>query len=468
MKVREASDELIAKYSLYAKDFIEYPAKEFWTTDVQPRHFGYSAIANLAKSRAPTVLYLHMPYCPQMCFFCLCHFDITHNYDQVRRAVTYLKREIAHLSEQDAPNFKEIHFGGGSPTYIREQEFEELMFDARLLANEPDEISIEIDPRRVGTDRLHFYADLGVDRLSFGIQEFNREVQEQINRVQPPELIENLLTVRRRFKSINFDMLIGLPKQTSGSVERTMTRLIELAPDRVALSYMHYNPGVHKHQTAMTRNDGWLPSFRARKEMHEIAVEMLEHSGYVRTGMEHFAKPTDEVAKAVKEGKAQYNSLGATAGRCDWLVGLGESAYSRLGPYHYTQNFYERDKYEAAVDDKNIRLPIWRGHWLTGQDLIRRDIIQKIRIDFELDLAPINEKYHIDAGNMMMREVAAFDVMEADGLLVQGKDGKGRLSCLHLTDFGKNFANVVCRVFDRYVWDGQSVDEFFAGKRVEL
>jgi oxygen-independent coproporphyrinogen-3 oxidase len=470
MKIRTAPQWVVDKYSVYAKDYIEYPGKEQWQTDYDPL-LADKAIDELGASQDPTVLYLHMPFCPQMCFFCLCHFKITHDYSNIKRAVAYLEYELCQLGERrEIPLFKELHFGGGSPTYIREVDLELLCDEVRAATGQSledfDEVSLEIDPRRVGTDRLHFYADLGIDRLSFGIQEFDRTVQEQINRVQPPELIENLMQVRRRFKSINFDMLIGLPGQTLETVERTTLRLVSIGPDRVALSYMHYNPAVHKHQGAMTRNGFGLPGFRERKEMHELATEILEASGYIRTGMEHFAKPHDEVALAKVEGKAQYNSLGATSGRCDWLLGLGESAYSRVGPYHYTQNFYERDKYEAAVDVR--RLPVWRGHHLTGDDLVRRDVIQKIRVDFEIDLQPINEKYHIDASPKFRGETRILEVMEKDGLLLLTKTGRGDVAALQLTELGKCFANVVCRAFDRYSWGGRSVDEFFAAPKVSL
>ena len=397
----------------------------------------------------------------------MCHFKVTHDYDEVEKYLHVLLNEFSLLARMvpidTKINVREVHLGGGSPTIIREGDFERLHAYLRhsfIDFDALDEFTIEIDPRRVGTDRMHFYADMGIDRVSFGIQDFNREVQERINRVQPYELLENLLVpnVRRRFKSVNFDMLIGLPAQTIATVEDTFAKVVKLRPDRVALSYMHYNPKQHRHQAVMKKG-GPLPDTYQRKEMHALAVDMLESAGYVRSGYEHFALPTDEVAKAVEAGKVQYNSLGATPGRCSYLVGLGESAYGRIGEHHYVQSYYERDKYEAAINAG--RFPVWRGHWLSGQDVLRRDIIQTLRSLFAVDVAALNEKYKIDFWPMMKREQGILLEMQRDGLVTVERDK------LEVTEFGRNFCNVICRVFDRYAMPEPSVETFFNGPRVE-
>ena len=477
MKFRDAPRQLVEKYgSLFAKDYIEYCGKEFWSTDFSESHYR-DALAKLLKSGEPIVLYLHIPYCAQMCYFCLCHFKISHDYGVIRDYLDVLLQEISLLqdcvegalvnsrgrSSYPLANIREMHLGGGSPTILREADFKELRdwLEQFIDFKKLDEFTIEIDPRRVGTDRMHFYADMGIDRISFGVQDFDRGVQERINRVQPYELLENLLRtdIRKRFKSVNFDMLIGLPGQTAKTVENTFDRVKTLRPDRVALSYMHFNPKVHKHQAVM-RNDGPLPSAYERKEMHALAVEMLEAAGYVRSGYEHFALPTDEVAKAVEAGKVQYNSLGATPGRCSYLIGLGESAYSRVGPYHYSQSFYERDKWEGAINEG--RFPVWRGHHLTPQDVLRREIIQTLRSLFRLDIDALNDKYKVHLGRMMMREFAVLGELRRDGLVEFDDHG------LEITDFGRNFTNLICRVFDRYAMPEPSVENFFGGPKVEL
>ena len=471
MKFSSYPRSIIEKYgSLYAHDYIEYSHKSYWSPDYTEQQYR-GALTKLLKSGDPIVLYLHIPYCAQMCYFCLCHFKITHEYGPVSSYLRTLWNEIDLFHDLAGdldiwpPNIKEIHFGGGSPTIVRESDFTKTLaildVDNFIDFTKLDEFTIEIDPRRVGTDRMHFYADMGIDRISFGVQDFNRGVQERINRIQPYELLENLLRpdIRKRFKSVNFDMLIGLPGQTAATVEDTFNKVRTLRPDRVALSYMHFNPKVHKHQSVM-RKDGPLPSYYERKEMHALAVEMLEGAGYIRSGYEHFALPTDDVAKAVETGDVQYNSLGATPGRCSYLVGLGESAYGRIGEHHYAQSFYERDKYEAAINEG--RFPVWRGHWLTSQDVLRREIIQKLRSLFRLDIGALNEKYSIDFRLMMLRELTILGEMEQDGLVeVSAK-------AIQITEFGRNFTNVICRVFDRYAMPEPSIETFFNGPRVEL
>ena len=443
----------------------EYPHKSFWKS---ASHDDYvSALKDLARSGEPSVLYLHIPFCAQMCFFCLCHFRITHDYERVQRYLDSLHEEIAMLErvglESAEFNIREVHLGGGSPTYMREREFVELKNQLTGIVDfkNLDEFTIEIDPRAIGRDRLAFYAEQGIDRISFGIQDFYPEVQHAINRYQPPELVENILSspARRKFKSVNFDLLIGLPKQNYLTVRKTIDQVVQLKPDRIALSYMHYNPKVHHHQHAMTK-DRPLPDFKMRKAMHEQASTMLIEAGYVRTGFEHFALPTDEVAKAVDTGDVKYNSLGATPGRCTNMIGLGVSSYSRITDYKYFQQTYDHVEYAKSINEG--RFPVMRGHHLTGQDLVRREIIQTLRSVFRLNIDEINQKYAVEIRRMMAREFKLLREMEGDGM-VSIRDGEVRI-----TDDGKNFTNVICRVFDSYVRGPNFPSDFFDAPKVEL
>ena len=413
------------------------------------------------------MLYLHIPFCAQMCFFCLCHFRITHDYERVRRYLGLLCEEILMVEritlETQSFNIREVHLGGGSPTYMRENEFLHLKHWLNTLVDfkNLDEFTIEIDPRAIGRDRLAFYAEQGIDRISFGIQDFDPDVQRAINRFQPPELVENILSSssRSKFKSVNFDLLIGLPNQTLNTVKNTMFRVAAMRPDRIALSYMHFNPGVHHHQHVMKKGQP-LPNFRARKEMHETAASILVDLGYVRTGFEHFALPGDDVAKAVDTGEVKYNSLGATPGRCTNMIGLGVSSYSRITDYKYFQQTYDHVEYAKAISEN--RFPIMRGHHLTGQDLVRREIIQTLRSVFRLSIDEINQKYCVEIRRTMAREFKLLQEMEGDGM-VSLKDGE-----IVITDDGRNFTNVICRVFDSYVRGPNFPSDFFDAPKVEL
>lgn len=459
------SDQLIEKYSLYAADYIEVPKKDFWSP---ASHDDYvAALKDLARSGNPSVLYLHIPFCAQMCYFCLCHFRITHDYERVQRYLESLVKEVEMVErvtlETQSFNIREVHLGGGSPTYMRENEFLRLKhwLDTLVDFKNLDEFTIEIDPRAIGRDRLAFYAEQGIDRISFGIQDFDPKVQRAINRFQPPELVENILSspARKKLKSVNFDLLIGLPHQTNWTVSQTINRVIAMKPDRIALSYMHYNPKVHHHQHTM-KKDGPLPDFRARKEMHEKASRWLIEAGYVRTGFEHFALPTDDVAKAVDTGDVKYNSLGATPGRCTNMIGLGVSSYCRITDYHYFQQTYDHVEYAKSIADG--KFPIMRGHHMTAQDLVRREIIQTLRSVFRLGIEEINRRYHIELRRMMAREFKILEEMEGDGMVSLRDDE------IAITDDGKNFTNVICRVFDSYVRGPDFPDDFFEAQRVEL
>lgn len=462
--------ELFEKYSrLYCKDYIEQPTKEHWSRDFTSEDY-VAALRHMIEreNNPPIVLYIHIPYCAQMCMFCVCHFKITHDYGKIRSYLPSLYREMGIVRRiyrelGVSPNVREVHLGGGSPTYLREQEFIDLRWRIQEIADISalDEFTIEIDPRRVGTDRMHFYADNGIDRISFGVQDFDFHVQEAINRVQPPELMRNLLTpeIRRRFVSVNFDLIVGLPNQTESTVRCTINEVVEMQPDRIALSFMHYNPSVHRHQQVMKLN-GKLPDHRERKFLHELAVEMLQDEGYVRSGYEHFARPNDEVARAVEAEKVQYNSLGATPGRCDYLIGLGVSSYGRIGKSHYVQQTYDHDDYADAIAEG--RFPIYRGHHLTGQDLIRREVIQKLRSVFHVKRREIEEKYCIDFRGFFNREVILLEQFATDGMVELSGDE------IRVTNLGKNFTNLICRVFDRHSRGPDFPRDFFDGPRVEL
>ena len=304
--------------------YTEYPHKKFWSTDFTDDRFR-SALETLSGStRRPILLYVHIPYCEQLCWFCTCHISITRNYDKATNYLSFLYREIdlfREFFEEHAitPDIREIHLGGGSPTFLRKSDVTDMVDKLGSIVDIENlrEFSIEIDPRRIDKEMLKFYHEVGIDRISFGIQDFDPAVQEAINRVQPAHLAADLLTpdVRQYFHSVNFDVICGLPKQTPETMRKTMETVVEMSPDRVCFNYLHYSPGFAPHQKLMKR-DGELPNSYERKVLFLTALETLEKGGYVRTGYDHFAKPSDAVAKSMEQGKMQWNSLGYTPGEC--------------------------------------------------------------------------------------------------------------------------------------------------------
>lgn len=470
MKVLErVSEDLLEKYDIYAFDYIEYPHKSFWSEQFSEEDYK-AGLKELCRSAEcpPLVLYVHIPFCQQMCWFCVCHFKITHDYERVKGYLDSLYRELDLLHQfcvesSIALNFKEVHLGGGSPTYLREEEFLKLKEKLRLMVNFNglDEFAIEVDPRRVDRERMRFYLREGISRVSFGVQDFDPEVQKAVNRIQPPELLENLLTpeIRGSFESVNFDLLCGLPRQTAASMRKTIEKVIQFQPDRIALSFMHYSPKDAPHQVVMKKN-GDLPDFVDRKLIFQEAVDALIRGGYIRTGFEHFARSTDAVAKAVKKRTIQYNSLGATPGRCSYLIGVGLHSYSRLGERRYSQNVYEQPEYEAAL--AKGRLPVFRGHQLSQDDLIRREIIHKLRTLFTLDRGEIEEKYGLEFEQYFQEEETVLREFASDGML------EFRGSEVTLTDLGKNFSNLAGRIFDKYSRGKGYPKDFFEAPRIML
>ena len=442
---------LIKKYDQHAFDYIEYPHKSFWNNDINQddiiKHFEKACF-----EETPIMLYVHIPFCEQLCTFCICNRQITSDY-KVAEDYLYnsLFAEIDLMTKITAKfkkqfNIKEIYFGGGSPTFLKENEFKELKNKLKQLVDfkKINQFSVEIDPRRVDKNKLLFYASEGVNKISFGIQDFDIKVQKKINRLQPSSIIHNLLTndVRKRFKSINFDLLIGLPAQTTESIRSTVNEVIKLRPDRIALAYLAYNPEHHPHQRHMMIGE-LLPDFFRRKEIFVEALECLENSPYVRTGFEHFAVPEDDVTKSLKKKRAYYNSFGATTGDCTSILALGRSSYSTIGENIYYQNFYEQKKYQNSL--KAGLIPIHRGWILNKDDKLRRKIIKDLRTYFTLDIKNLNNEYGIIFEDYFKGESKILNEFADDELLTYDENN------IILSETGKHFSNLIGSIFDYYV-----------------
>ncbi len=437
--------------------YTEYPHKSFWSPQLGDKDY-CSALLKLLRNEddIPLLLYVHILYCTELCWFCTCHIDkATKDYNLRLKYLETLFKEIDLLKtflDQNSlkPNFREIHLGGGSPTDLKVSEFDRLVEKLKLLVNieELDEFSIEIDPRHTTREMLRYYHEKGISRISIGVQDFDSEVQKAINRVQPIELVESLMnqeTADLFPNGVNFDIICGLPHQTNETIKRTAQECVRLAPDRICLNYLHLAPEFAKHQNIMSdghqERPGRLPDFYERKELFVTAMETLTAGGYVRTGYDHFAKPSDSVAKAMTEGRMHWNALGVTSGRYASVVGVGVHSYSTISNYYF-QNHYNLGEYQKLLDQN--RFPIFRGHKLNQDDLIRRNVIQAMRSFFSIDFASIDEKYKINFENYFGKELADLKDFVADEL-VQIKD-----RTIIITEKGHQFANTVCYVFDQY------------------
>ncbi len=434
-------------------DYTEYPTKGIWDQGLGGQDYADSIIDWASKNpNAPVLFYVHTPFCEQLCYFCLCSKEITQDYKRVSDYLyDYLFKEIDLIIDLCAKqniklNVKEVYFGGGSPTFYHEPEFKGLVDKLHSLIDFDNvkSFTVEVDPRRVDIDKLKFYNRCGVNRLSFGVQDFDPVVQERINRAQPPELLRKLLTpeIRKLFPEINFDLLIGLPGQTVESITRTLKDVVALGPDQIQPLYMHYKPETRSYMVRMVKN-GPLPDFYERKELFVEVVDQLLAGGYYRAGFENFAKPNDRLAVAMKENKATYNSLGTVTGEALNFIAVGSSAHGVLGGDYYFQNYYEQNLYQEALDKGE--LPVYRGYKLNSEDKLRSEIIKSIRIFFMIDFSSVEEKYGVKFREHFERELDVLKEFERDGL-VEIRDDR-----LTLTETGKHFSPQICSVFDEYL-----------------
>lgn len=442
---------LIEKYGERAFMYTEYPNMRFWKKMGDMEYRWALAEVFIKNPKVPLMLYIHIPHCHTQCDFCTCHTVITLDYSVVKKYLDFLLREIDMLNQffaalAIAPNIREIHLGGGSPTYLKTEDFDLLVEKLGLVADikNLDEFAIEIDPRRVKQEKVKYYHKKGINRISFGIQDFDVNVQRAVNRVQPAGLTERLLTpeIRSLFPNgINFDIICGLPRQSKETIRKTMEQVIAMSPDRICFNYLHFSPEFSPHQSRMVPYD--MPNNLERKELFAEALLVLSKTDYIRTGYDHFVKSTDAVAVAMKERKMQWNRLGVTAGRYADTLAIGVHGVSNFGAF-YAQNFYENYCYEAAIGEG--KFPIFRGHCLSDNDLERRQIIHSLRNYFEVCFLDISDPFYRDTEwpRMFSSEYEKLCEFQKDGIVELDGD------YIRITEIGQQFADKVCEVFDTY------------------
>ncbi len=404
---------------------------------------------------APLSLYLHIPFCENICYYCGCNKIITRDHGRSARYVRYLAREMALVAARlgECRPVVQSHWGGGTPTFLDPAEMRQVMaalhrhFDLR-----PDgEHSIEIDPRRVDDERMALLAELGFNRVSLGVQDFDPEVQAAIHRVQPVQDTRRVVAASRRlgFLSISMDLIYGLPHQTAARFGATIERVLEMRPDRLSLySYAHL-PHVFKPQRRI--DEAAMPSAGEKLDILVSAIERLTAAGYVHIGMDHFALPDDALARAQREGRLQRNFQGYATHAGHDQLGFGISAIGAVAG-RYVQNARTLDAYYGALDAG--RLPVLRGHVCDADDRVRKDIIGALMCDGELDTAEVACRYGIDFDAEFAAERAELASLAAQGL-VRLSDAR-----IEVTPLGRLLVRRVAMVFDRYLRD----DRVIAGR----
>lgn len=394
----------------------------------------------------PLSIYVHIPFCESLCYYCACNKIITKHHDRADVYLRYLSREIdlhtAHLGVGQVVS--QIHFGGGTPTFLSDDGLRELMgmLRSNFTLIEGGEYSIEVDPRTVDASRLAVLHELGFNRLSFGVQDFDPEVQKAVHRIQPAEQVFALVESARSigFDSVNVDLIYGLPKQTPDSFDRTLAQVAELRPDRIALYAYAHLPDRFKPQRRIVWAD--LPMASSKVSMLARSLEAFSSAGYVYVGMDHFALPEDALAIAKRQGRLHRNFQGySTQPDCD-LIGLGVSAIGRVGAT-YSQNAKTLDDYYDRLNQG--RLPVVRGLALTRDDLVRRAVIMALMCQGELLFEPLEQAWLIDFRKYFAPELEQMQEMERQGLVTLNAEG------VEVTAMGWYFVRGIAMVFDKYL-----------------
>lgn len=443
----ELSEELVRRFDKSGPRYTSYPTADRF-------HAGYTAqtyesyLQQRARSdkNPPLSVYVHLPFCESLCYFCACNKVITQDHSRVTEYLQHLNTEMELVAAQLGNDRRtiQLHLGGGTPTFFNSDELHQLMaMIRRHFEFSPDaELGVEIDPRTVRPGTLEMLAEIGFNRNSFGVQDFDPAVQQAVNRIQPLEMVENAVTESRKagFVSTNADLIYGLPKQTLASFSRTLDNLIALSPDRIALYNYAHLPNRFKAQRLIVAAD--LPLAEERLQIFLMSTQRLLEAGYVYIGLDHFAKPGDELALARQDGSLHRNFQGYTTRAEADLIGFGVSAIGKVGN-SYSQSSHSINAYYQHLAEG--RLPVEKGIELSKDDVLRREVIMTIMCSVPLSFERFEREYEIEFAQYFATELAALAPYTDAGLL----EVTGR--ALRILPKGRLFVRAIGMVFDRYL-----------------
>jgi oxygen-independent coproporphyrinogen III oxidase len=443
----EVDIALIRRLDKNGPRYTSYPTADRFVEAFNAETYSHWVVKrNLGHLNRPLSLYVHLPFCNTLCFYCACNKVITKD---LSKAAIYVKYLIKELALQAAllggeRRIEQLHFGGGTPTFLNNDELRQLMGAIRehFTLIENGEYSIEIDPRKVSDETIELLGDMGFNRISVGVQDFDPLVQQAVNRIQSEaETLQVIQAARANgFKSVSIDLIYGLPKQTLIGFNATLDKVIAAGADRVSIYNYAHLPTLFKPQRRIHEAD--LPTAQTKLDLLNLAAKTLTEAGYVYIGMDHFAKPDDELAVAQRQGRLHRNFQGySTHSDCD-LIAVGLSSIGKIGST-YSQNFRDLDSYYDALD--RDQLPILRGLELNADDLLRRAIIQALMCHFELDKDSFNLAYLIQFDDYFAAELVELREYEREGLLVIAPDW------IRVTPKGRLLIRNVCMVFDKYL-----------------
>ncbi len=442
----EFDADLIRRYDVMGPRYTSYPTAVQFRDDFSVYDFAEAAERSRANG-GPLSLYYHIPFCDHVCYYCACNKIVTRDHARVAPYLDHLKTEMDRVAPMLDPTrpIRQLHWGGGTPTFLDQAQMSELMASIadhfNLLSDDSRDYSIEIDPRVANAETIRHLASLGFNRISVGVQDFDEQVQQAVHRVQTEaETLEVITTARDAgFRSLNVDLIYGLPFQSLKRFANTLDRVVEISPDRLAIYNYAHMPHLFKPQRRIDAKD--LPSPEQKLDILQYTVQRLTEAGYVYIGMDHFARPDDELAVALRNGTLQRNFQGySTHADCD-LAAFGVSSISKLDDC-YSQNHRELDGYYAALDQGT--LPVVKGIRLNQEDMIRRDIIQRVLCQGGFDVVDVEICHGIDFLHHFSDTLSRLWEMANDGLI--SWDGYQ----LTVLPPGRMLMRNIAMVFDQY------------------
>lgn len=441
--------DVLKKFDAPGPRYTSYPPAPLFSEEFTPDDFKKSIIQNNeAHNTKDLSLYFHIPFCDTLCYFCGCNMVVTRDRKKINKYIQYLKKEISLTKELLSPERKvtQLHWGGGTPSYLNPDEILDLgefTNENFLFVNDP-ELGVEIDPRGLTIEHLECLRKVGFNRISLGIQDFDKRVQEAVNRIQSETLTTTVIEWARElgFKSINVDLIYGLPFQEIKSFEYTLDRIIDISPDRIAVFNFAYVPWLKPHQKIIKSSD--LPPLETKLQLLKLSIEKLTSNGYVYIGMDHFAKPTDELSVAQKEKTLYRNFQGYSTRAGTDLYAFGISAISQVQDV-YAQNVKDFNQYYQKID--GALHPAGQGYRMNKDDMVRKEVIMQLMCNMELDKSKIEKMFDISFDNYFLSSLSKLQQFTDDGLIVNNSEK------IIINPMGRLIIRNIAMCFDAYIDD---------------
>jgi len=447
MRIENVDIELLKKYDRPGPRYTSYPPAPAFSKDFGPDDYKDAIIENNRENPTNVLsLYFHIPFCDTLCYFCGCNMLVTRNRATIRKYLDYLKREVEMVCEflSSGRKVTQLHWGGGTPSYLNPDEIKELgdFINERFEFVDDPEVGVEIDPRGLTYEHMKAFREVGFNRISMGVQDFDPRVQKAVNRIQPEEITRQAIDWARElgFKSINLDLIYGLPFQTVESFEKTLDKVIELSPERLAVFNFAYVPWLKPHQRVIKKED--LPTPDVKLKILKMTIEKLTEAGYVYIGMDHFAKPDDELAIAQREKTLYRNFQGYSTRAGADLYAFGMSAISQFQNI-YAQNYKELKDYYLRIDEG--KFPTAVGYRMSQDDIIRKHVIMRLMCDMELTKSEVEEKFNIKFDDYFADSIQKLNEFVEDGLVELSGD-KIKVSLM-----GRLVIRNIAMCFDAYI-----------------